>query len=43
MDYRNLQLGLSRRFRSLKLWFILRSFGVDGFQKHLRKVRGVLD
>ena len=33
MDY-GLQLG--RRFRALKLWFAIRSFGVDGLQQHLR-------
>ncbi|KAL9933769.1 hypothetical protein V8E36_007427 [Tilletia maclaganii] len=36
LDLRNLQLSLGRRFRSLKLWFVLRSFGVKGFQAHLR-------
>ncbi|KAH9993713.1 pyridoxal phosphate-dependent transferase [Russula compacta] len=36
-DYRNWHLSLGRRFRSLKLWFVLRSFGVEGFQKHVRK------
>ena len=38
IDYRNWQLALGRKFRSLKLWFVLRSFGVAGFQKHIRKV-----
>jgi len=37
IDYRNWHLGLGRRFRSLKLWFVLRSFGVKGFQSHIRK------
>ncbi|KAF8528411.1 pyridoxal phosphate-dependent transferase [Hysterangium stoloniferum] len=37
IDYRNWQLPLGRRFRSLKLWFVLRSFGVQGFQAHIRK------
>ncbi|KAK0550247.1 hypothetical protein OC846_003727 [Tilletia horrida] len=36
LDLRNMQLSLGRRFRSLKLWFVLRSFGVKGFQAHLR-------
>ncbi|KAL8584094.1 hypothetical protein ACOMHN_022434 [Nucella lapillus] len=31
------QIALSRRFRALKLWFVLRSFGVEGLQKHIRK------
>jgi aromatic-L-amino-acid decarboxylase len=34
MDY-GLQLG--RRFRALKLWFALRSFGVRGIQERLRR------
>ncbi|KAK0486173.1 pyridoxal phosphate-dependent transferase [Armillaria novae-zelandiae] len=38
IDYRNWHLGLGRRFRSLKVWFVLRSFGVQGFQDHIRKV-----
>src|ERR1700722_14914481 len=33
IDYRNWHLGLGRRFRSLKFWFVLRSYGVEGFQK----------
>ncbi|KII85888.1 hypothetical protein PLICRDRAFT_44310 [Plicaturopsis crispa FD-325 SS-3] len=37
IDYRNWHLGLGRRFRSLKMWFILRSFGVEGFRKYIRK------
>lgn len=38
IDYRNWHLALGRRFRSLKFWFVLRSYGVEGFQKHIRKV-----
>ncbi|CCA69032.1 related to aromatic-L-amino-acid decarboxylase [Serendipita indica DSM 11827] len=36
IDYRNWHLSLGRKFRSLKLWFVLRAFGVEGFRKHLR-------
>jgi glutamate/tyrosine decarboxylase-like PLP-dependent enzyme len=36
-DYRNWGLSLGRRFRSLKILFVLRSFGVAGFQAHLRR------
>ncbi|KAJ4193493.1 hypothetical protein FALCPG4_014042 [Fusarium falciforme] len=35
-DYRDWQIPLGRRFRSLKLWFVLRSFGVKGLQAHVR-------
>ncbi|KAG8942318.1 hypothetical protein FRC03_003326 [Tulasnella sp. 419] len=37
IDYRNWQLALGRRFRSLKLWFVLRSYGVEGFRAHIRR------
>ncbi|KAL7342080.1 pyridoxal phosphate-dependent transferase [Rhodotorula toruloides] len=37
-DYRNMSLSLGRRFRSLKIWWTLRSYGVQGFQKHLRRL-----
>ncbi|BFZ20278.1 hypothetical protein BsWGS_23317 [Bradybaena similaris] len=36
-DYRHWQIPLGRRFRSLKLWFVLRMFGVDGLQQQIRK------
>jgi aromatic-L-amino-acid decarboxylase len=35
-DYRDWQIPLGRRFRSLKLWFVLRSYGVRGLQAHIR-------
>ena len=38
VDYRNWSLALGRRFRSAKIWFVLRSFGVEGYQAHIRKV-----
>ncbi|KAF8141304.1 pyridoxal phosphate-dependent transferase [Boletus edulis] len=37
IDYRNWHLGLGRRFRALKLWFVLRSYGVRGFQRYIRQ------
>ena len=41
--FQHWQVPLSRRFRALKLWFVIRSFGVEGLQKHIRNVRnGVL-
>ncbi|XP_060529679.1 tyrosine decarboxylase [Cylas formicarius] len=36
IDYRHWGVPLSRRFRSLKLWFVLRSFGISGLQKYIR-------
>lgn len=36
LDMRNLQIPLGRRFRSLKIWFVLRSYGLEGFRSHLR-------
>lgn len=38
IDYRNWHLALGRKFRSLKFWFVLRSYGVEGFQNHIRSV-----
>lgn len=32
------QIPLSRRFRSIKLWFVIRSFGVKNLQAHVRHV-----
>ncbi len=36
-DYRDWGIPLGRRFRALKLWFVLRSFGVEGLQKTIRQ------
>ena len=35
-DYRDWQIPLGRRFRSLKLWFVIRHYGVEGLQYHVR-------
>jgi aromatic-L-amino-acid/L-tryptophan decarboxylase len=35
-DYSNWGIQLGRRFRALKLWFVIRSFGVKGLQDKLR-------
>ncbi|HJX71090.1 MAG TPA: pyridoxal-dependent decarboxylase [Bacteroidales bacterium] len=35
-DYSDWGIQLGRRFRALKLWFVLRSFGVNGLQEKLR-------
>lgn len=36
IDYRHWGVPLSRRFRSLKLWFVMRSYGISGLQKYIR-------
>ncbi|KAH9500702.1 hypothetical protein Btru_076310 [Bulinus truncatus] len=36
-DFRHWQIPLGRRFRSLKVWFVLRLFGVKGLQEQIRK------
>ncbi|KKY16071.1 putative aromatic-l-amino-acid decarboxylase [Diplodia seriata] len=36
-DYRDWQIPLGRRFRSLKIWFVLRSYGAEGLKAHIRK------
>ncbi|MCK5136943.1 MAG: hypothetical protein KAR19_14245 [Bacteroidales bacterium] len=35
-DYRDWGVPLGRRFRALKLWFVMRSFGLNGIQERLR-------
>jgi aromatic-L-amino-acid decarboxylase len=35
-DYRDWQVPLGRRFRALKLWAVLRWYGADGLQAHIR-------
>jgi aromatic-L-amino-acid decarboxylase len=35
-DYRDWGVPLGRRFRALKLWFVIRNFGVKGLQEKLR-------
>ena len=37
IDYRDWQIPLGRRFRALKLWFVLRSYGVEGLRHHIRR------
>jgi aromatic-L-amino-acid decarboxylase len=36
-NYRDWGIQLGRRFRALKLWFVLRSYGVQGLQQRLRE------
>ena len=35
-NFRNWSLALGRRFRALKLWFVLRLYGVNGIQAYIR-------
>merc|ERR1711971_1134253 len=37
IDYMHWQVPLSKRFRALKLWFVIRNYGVKGLQAHIRK------
>ncbi|KAK1359038.1 Tyrosine decarboxylase [Heracleum sosnowskyi] len=36
VDYKDWQIMLSRRFRALKLWFVLRSYGVGQLREFIR-------
>ncbi|KAF4519287.1 hypothetical protein B566_EDAN002177 [Ephemera danica] len=37
IDYRHWGIPLSRRFRALKLWFVMRSYGLEGLQNYIRE------
>ncbi len=37
IDYRDWHIPLGRRFRALKLWFVIRHYGVEGLQHHVRQ------
>lgn len=36
-DYRHWQISLGRRFRSLKIWFLLRIYGSEGIEQYIRR------
>ena len=36
IDYRDWQAPLGRRFRALKLWWVMRRYGADGLRAHIR-------
>ncbi len=37
IDYRDWHVQLGRRFRALKLWFVIRHYGIEGLQHHIRQ------
>jgi aromatic-L-amino-acid decarboxylase len=37
IDYRDWHIPLGRRFRALKLWFVIRHYGVEGLQSYVRE------
>ncbi len=37
IDYRDWQIPLGRRFRALKLWFVIRYYGIEGIGQHIRR------
>ena len=37
IDYRDWHVPLGRRFRALKLWFVIRHYGLDGLRHHIRR------
>jgi aromatic-L-amino-acid decarboxylase len=43
IDYRNWCISLGRRFRALKIWFVIRSYGLNGMKAHIRKTIGLGD
>ena len=36
-DYRDWQIPFGRRFRSLKIWFVIRNYGLQGLREHIRR------
>jgi aromatic-L-amino-acid decarboxylase len=34
-DYRDWQIPLGRRFRALKIWFVMRTYGAEGLRNHI--------
>ncbi|GAB7363932.1 hypothetical protein MBLNU230_g4494t1 [Neophaeotheca triangularis] len=36
-DYRDWQIPLGRRFRSLKIWFVMRTYGTKGMREHVQR------
>lgn len=40
-DYRDWQIPLGNRFRSLKVWFVMRTYGAEGLRRHIRNCLAV--
>ena len=43
IDYRDWQIPLGRRFRALKLWFVIRHYGAEGLRAHVRHCVSLAD
>ncbi|KAJ0983677.1 hypothetical protein J5N97_011932 [Dioscorea zingiberensis] len=41
VDYKDWQIALSRRFRAMKLWLVIRRYGVAGLMEHIRSDVGL--
>ncbi|KAK1260738.1 Aromatic-L-amino-acid decarboxylase [Acorus gramineus] len=41
VDYKDWQVGLGRRFRALRLWMVLKMYGVANLQSHIRSDVGL--
>ena len=41
IDYRDWHIQLGRRFRALKLWFLIRHYGIEGLQHNVREHVGL--
>ncbi|CAB4473099.1 unnamed protein product [Rhizophagus irregularis] len=37
LDFRDWQISLGRRFRALKIWFVIRTYGAKGLREHVMK------
>ncbi|KAI0482442.1 pyridoxal phosphate-dependent transferase [Xylariaceae sp. FL0804] len=42
-DYRDWQIPFGRRFRALKIWFVLRAHGLAGLRAHVRRGVGLAE
>ena len=43
IDYRDWHIPLGRRFRALKLWFVIRHYGAEGLRAHVRHCVALAD